>query len=680
MFHNKISYYLVVFLALAPLVASSQSEKNACETLSRINNIIQQQHYRPKPVDDSLSVYVFKTFLEKLDENNNLFLQSEIDSLSIHRLTIDNSILEKNCVFLDRFFSVYDNAIDRYSRIISEIKNETFPLESTESVQFSKSAFPFLKTENELKALYKKSLLFSVLKDMAEISTNTDSVCANFTTIAKNSQTKIFDRYECKTSSYRFTQKDFNSKFFSVFCSYFDPHTDYFSESDKSSFLSMVSSDNLTFGIYFSMNEKEAIAVDGLIPGSSAYFSQKIDVGDELLKIKYNNQEFDVFCSALDLIEKIITSNDYLSAEFTFRKKSGEIYSVPLVKKVMKDYENNVFSYIIQTDNKKTGYLRVPSFYDTFENGKTMVSRDVTREINKLTHDKIDGLIIDLENNGGGSMEEAIKMTDLFLESGPVAIMDNHLGKQDVIWNSSRKRFYSGPVVVLINAFSASASEFFTNALQDYNRAIVIGNQSQGKASMQQILPISEKNDEFLKITLEKFYRVTGKSNQTFGITPDVEIPALFDKQMPRESFYTTALRGNLTINPIKFRAFSPDIKTVEIQISKKRVSENAAFAAIQKLNEKINVVYEKDMAPIVLEFDHVSREVNRINTLWKEIQELTETEYSLNVQNNSIDSESQKSDLYLSKSNGEKIKAIKSNLHVLEAVNILNDIYQRAK
>jgi len=679
MFRSKNSYYLLAFLTLMPFVASSQSEK-ACETLSKINAIIQKQHYRPKPVDDSLSVYVFKAFLEKLDENNNLFLQSEIDSLSKHQLKIDNYILGGNCAFLGDFFSAYNRAINRYGSIISEIKQETFPLESTESVQFSKTAFPYLKTEAQLKAFYKKSMLFSILKDMAEVSTNTDSVCTNFTAIAKTSKAKIFDRAECKTSGYRFSERDFNSKFFSVFCSYFDPHTDYFSETDKSSFLSMVSSDNLTFGIYFSMNEKEAIAVDGLIPGSSAYFSQKIDVGDELLKIKYQDHEYNVYCSSLDLIEKIISSGDYLSAEFTFRKKSGEIYSVPLVKKVLKDYENNVFSYIIKNGNKKTGYLRIPSFYDTFENGKTMVSRDVTREINKLTHDNIDGLIIDLENNGGGSMEEAIKMTDLFIESGPVAIMDNHFGKQDVIWNSSRKRFYSGPMVVIINAFSASASEFFTNALQDYNRAIVIGNQSQGKASMQQILPIGEKNEEFLKITLEKFYRITGKSNQTFGITPDIEIPALFDKQMPRESFYKTALRGDLTINPVKFRAYNQDIKTAEIQISKKRISESAPLAAIQKLNEKINVVYEKDMAPIVLEFDHVHREVNRINSLWKEIQELTDTEYPLDVTNNSIDSEIQKSDLYLSKGNGEKIKAIKSNLHVLEAVNILNDIYQRSK
>ncbi|SDK20603.1 S41 family peptidase [Flavobacterium noncentrifugens] len=679
MFRNYNTYFFMLF-ALAPFAVFSQSETNACETLSRINLIVQQQHYRPKPVDDSLSVYVFKTFIDKLDENNNLFLQSEIDSLSKNRLKIDNYILAKDCSFLGEIFTVYNRAIDRYSKVISEIKQENFPLESTESVQFSKTAFPYLKDETQLKAFYKKSMLFSVLKDMAEVSTNVDSVCANFMQIGLASRLKVFDRYQCKTSGYRFSEKDFNSKFFSVFCSYFDPHTEYFSESDKSSFLSMVSADNLTFGIYFSMNEKDAIAVDGLIPGSSAYFTQKIDVGDELQKIKYQNQEFNVYCSALDLIEKIISSNDYLSAEFTFRKKSGEIYSVPLVKKVMKDYENNVFSYIIQQDNTKTGYIKIPSFYDTFENGKTAVSRDVAREINKLNNDKIDGLIIDLENNGGGSMEEAIKLTDFFLGAGPVAIMDDHLGKHEVIENYSRKKFYSGPMVVMINGFSASASEFFTNAIQDYNRAIVIGNQSQGKASMQQILPLGERNDEYLKLTLEKFYRVTGKSNQTSGITPDIEIPALFDKQMPRESTYPTALKSDMVLNPVKFPAFDSQFKLHEIEVSKKRISESLPLAQIKKINVRIDAAYDAAMPPIILQYDNVFREVNRINTLWKEIQAVSETEYPMNVENNTFDSNYQKSDLYLSNSNGEKIKAIKSNLHIVEAVNILNDLYKHPK
>lgn len=680
MFRNNNPYYLFVLLALTPLTVLSQTEKNACETLSQINTVIQQLHYRPKQVDDSLSIYVHKKFLEKLDENNSLFLKPEIEALKKHEFSIDNAILNNDCSFLNDYLSLYNQSISRYSKLITEIQQEPFPLSSNETVKFSKEAFPYLAEEQQLKAYYKKSMLFSILKDVAEVSTNADSLCANFDAIATISKAKIFDRYACKSSGYQLTNSDFYSKFFSVFCSYFDPHTDYFSETDKSSFLSMVSADNLTFGIYFSMNEKDAVAVEGIIPGSSAYFSKKIAIGDELIKIKYRNQEFTMYCSAIEMIEKIISSNDYLTADFTFRKKSGENFTVTLTKKVLKDYENNVFSYIINNEGKKTGYLRIPSFYDTFENGKTAVSRDVAREINKLRNDKIDGLIIDLENNGGGSMEEAIKMTDFFIGSGPVAIMDDHFGNRQVINNSNRKQFYSGPMVVMINAFSASASEFFTNALQDYNRAIVIGNQSQGKATMQQILPLNEQNNDYLKITLEKFYRVTGESNQTLGITPDIEIPSLFDKQMPRESSYPTALKNDNLKFPAKFTAFNNGFKITEIEVSKKRVDENASLFAVKNLNKKIDAIYENEMPPIVLDFDAVFTEVNRINLLWKEIETINETEYPLDIQNNSFDFDFQKTDPYLKTSNIEKIKNIRSNFHVVEAVNILNDLYKHSK
>jgi len=680
MFRNNNPYRFFVLLVLSPFGVMSQTDKNACETLSQINTVIQQLHYRPKPVNDSLSVYVYKTFLEKLDENNNLFLKSDIDILKKYEFSLDDAIVKNDCSFLDDFLNHYNQSISRYSKIISEIQKESFPLSSNETVKFSKTAFPYLAEEQQLKAFYKKSMLFSVLKDMAEASHNADSVCNHFDVVAAASKAKIFDRYACKTSGYQLSKADFYAKFFSVFCSYFDPHTDYFSESDKSSFLSMVSADNLTFGIYFSMNEKDAVSVEGVIPGSSAYFSQKIAIGDELIKIKYRDQEFTMYCSAVEMIEKIISSNDYLTADFTFRKKSGENFTVTLTKKVLKDYENNVFSYIINNDGKKTGYLRIPSFYDTFENGKTAVSRDVAREINKLRSDKIDGLIIDLENNGGGSMDEAIKMTDFFIGSGPVAIMDDHFGNHQVINNSNKKQFYSGPVVVMINAFSASASEFFTNALQDYNRAIVIGNQSQGKATMQQILPLDEKNNDYLKITLEKFYRVTGKSNQTLGITPDIEIPSLFDKQMPRESSYPTALKNDVLKFPVRFGAFNSGFKTSEIEVSQKRISESVSFIAVNNLNKKIDALYEIEMAPIVLDFDVVFTEVNRVNLLWKEIETITEAEYPLDVQNNSFDFDFQKSDQYLKTSNVEKIKAIRSNLHVVEAVNILNDLYKHPK
>lgn len=669
----KKIYLLLVFV---PTLFFSQSEVNPCETLQKINQLVQDQHYKPKPVDDSLSVYVFNEFLKALDEDNRIFIEPEIENLKKNKLQIDNFILSNNCAFLDEIYTTYTKAVDRYESIITSLKKEPFAFSSEENIRFSKKSFPYLKDDTELKNLYRKSILFTILKDISEISDNKDSISANFDKLAPISKAKIFESYECKTSSLRLSRIDFNTKLFNIFCTFFDPHTNYFSASEKSSFLSSVSADNLTFGIYVSQNEKDEVVVDDVIAGSSAYFSEKIDAGDVLIKLKSKNEEYTIACSSMEKIAEIISSSNYMKADFTFKKKSGEVFTVSLVKQVMKDYENNVYSYIIEKDKRKLGYIRIPSFYSTFENGKTSVTDDLVREIYKLQEDKVTGLIIDLENNGGGSMDEAVRMTGLFVDIGPIALMNTKQGKNQTLKDTNRGTIFSGPIVIMINGFSASASEFFTNAMQDYNRAVVIGNQSLGKATMQRILPLSNvaKPDEYVKLTIEKFYRITGKSNQYSGIKPDVEIPSLFDKQMPRESAYHTALKNDEITTNLRYTAFVNSNKEA-IEKSKTRVAENTSMKAITALNDKINLLYDFDIPPVTLQFSTVFDEIKRVNNLWKEIKSLSEIEFPIVVKQNSVDIDYQQFDEYLKSSNKEKIKAIKTNIHIVEATNILNDL-----
>ncbi|MEK8179999.1 S41 family peptidase [Flavobacterium buctense] len=664
-----------LIIGLFPLFLLGQTEKNPCKTLSRINTLIQENHYKPKPVDDSLSVYVFKTLLSRLDEENRLFIEPEIKWLQKHELKIDDYLTTNDCTFLDDFYAAYSKTVLRYKTVIETLKKEPFPLSSSEKVQFSKEAFPYAKDEAELKHQYKKRILFNILRDVSEMSTNKDSLTANFETLAATSKAKVFDKSECKIRSYELTKEEFNSAFLSVFCSYFDPHTDYFSQSDKSSFYSNVSSDNLTFGLYVSMTEKDEMTVDEVLPGSSAYFTEKIDKGDQLLKVKHKNDEYEIACASMKKIDEIITSNEYKTADFTFRKKSGEVYSVRLSKKIMKDYQNNVFSFKIKTDNATIGYIRIPSFYATFENGKSSASNDVAKEVYKLQEDQIDGIIIDVENNGGGSMEEAVKLSGLFIDAGPLAIMNDNKNKKEILKDMRRGTIYTGPIVVMVNGFSASASEFFANAMQDYNRAILVGNRTLGKASMQRIFPLDDDNQEFLKLTLEKFYRITGKSNQYSGIMPDIEIPLLFDKQMPREDSNKTALQNDEISVIVKYNRLSNEFKDEVMALSKKRIEQNPIANEIIALNTKINPLYDNDLPPILLHFDKVFDEVNSINKLWKEIKSTGEKKLSMTVEQNSIDIENQKFDEYLKSFNTERVKDIKQNYHILEAVNILNDI-----
>ena len=662
-------------MLLLPLLALSQKEKNPCETLTSINALIQENHYRPKPIDDSLSVYAFKTFLSRLDEDNRLFIATEINELKKHEYQIDNYINAHDCAFLHDFYTAYSKSISRYSSIIASLKNKDFPFSSDEKVVFSRKVFPYAVDESELKRLYKKRILFNVLREVAELSTNKDSLVANFDALARSNKSKVFERYECKTESYQMSEDEFNAIFYSVFCSYFDPHTEYFSESDKSEFFSTVSSDNLTFGLYVSMSEKDEMTVDDIIPGSSAYSSDKINVGDQLLKIKYKDDEYEIACASMKKIDEIISSKDYKAAIFTFRKKSGEIYSVRLVKKILKDYQNNVFSFKLKMENSVFGYIKIPSFYSTFENGKSSITNDVVKEIYKLEENKIDGLVIDIENNGGGSMEEAVQLSGLFINDGPLAIMNNNKNNKQIIPDSILGTIYNGPMVIMINGFSASASEFFTNAMQDYNRAIIIGNKSLGKATMQRIFPLNSNNDEFLKLTLEKFYRLTGKSNQYNGITPDVEIPLLFDKQMPRENSNDTALKNDEISGVLKYNYIENSVYADAIVASKKRVAESTDALEIQNLNTKINPLYDEDLPPVILQFNYVFDNVNSINSLWKDIKKETEKVYPITVELNSADSKKQKKDDFMKTNTTERIKNIRQNFHILEATNILYDI-----
>lgn len=666
---------LSVFFLFFNIASFSQSDKNPCETLEKINRLIAFQHYKSKPIDDSLSVYVFSNFMETLDEDSRLFLENEITLLKKHQYQIDDYIIRKDCSFLDEIYTQYQKAIDRYEKIIATISNAPYEYQRNDTIRFSRESFPFAKEEQELLKIYQKSILFNVLKDVAEVSQNKDSLEQNFDKIAPISKNKILETFRCKTDTYRLTKAEFYSLFYNSFCTYFDPHTNYFSQSDRSSFLSGVSADNLTFGFYVSLNENNEIIIESVIPGSSAYETNKINSGDIITKVRYEDKEYQVACSSLKKIEEIFISNKCKKAEFTIRKKTGEIVVAKLVKKVMKDYQNNVYSFLLQNNDQKIGYIKIPSFYSTFEDGTTNVSDDLVKELYKLKEDQIDGLLLDLEDNGGGSMDEAVRLTGLFVDFGPIAVIENSLGKKEVIKDYNRGTAFPGPLVLLINGNTASASEFFTNAIQDYNRGIVVGSQSHGKASMQRIYPLeNDKNPtEFLKMTIEKFYRITGKTNQEVGITPDVTIPLLFDKQLPREKDNRNVLANDSISVKLKYEIEKNNYAQI-IERSRNRIRENTAIKAITELNSKINALYDNDFAPIALQFNTVFDEVNKVNTLWKEIAALTEKEFPIEVSNSTLNNEYQ-NDEYLKSASIERIKAIKQNIHIVEALNIFSDL-----
>ncbi|RWX01505.1 S41 family peptidase [Flavobacterium cerinum] len=669
--------------ALAFLISfalQAQKHEKACDIFYKVNDVLQKRHFKPKPVDDSLSVYVFETIMDELDENRSLFLQQEYDQLAIHKYKIDDYLLKKDCSFLNDFISAYQIALERNKTFVQEIAQEPQHYYTKDTIYYSKKTFPYHTDAQKIKKYLRKKITYDILEDIAKLSKNDKALKPYLESLGIISRNKILESYLCRINRQLNPPEGFDSgiynRFFSTFCSYFDPHSTYFNYNEKASFVSSISTENYSLGLYVSQNEKEEIIVEELVPGGPAYETEKIDKGDQLIKLAANNLEYAVTCTSLEAITDIVNSDTYKEVFLTLRKKDGTVYSVNLIKKIMKADDNSVYSFVLG-DNNPIGYIKIPSFYSAFDSTtKQGCADDLAKEVIKLKKDNITGLILDLQFNGGGSMDEVIRMAGMFINFGPIAIVTDQKMSYNVIKDYNRGMLYEGPMVVLVNGFSASASEFFAGVMQDYNRALIVGNTTLGKATMQTILPLEEDSPEdFVKVTIDKFYRVTGKSSQYIGIIPDVELPSFFNDLLPRESSMPTAIKNDsLNVN-LTFTKL-PDTKTKKaIALSKDRVSKNLDFLLISSVNDRINDIYNGPKAPLPIYFDTVFTDVHSMDDLWKNISDATEKEQQFKIRETTFAAEMQREDSYLKKANSYKMKAAKTDAYINEAINILRDV-----
>jgi carboxyl-terminal processing protease len=678
---RKFSFLL--FLSTFSLFA--QNSDKTCELLSKINALIQREHYHPKPVDDSLSVYVFDTFMDGLDENRNLFTKKEYQKLCKNRLNIDNYIVQNDCSFMNDFVSMYQFALERKKNIIEKIRSEVLEYDGKDTVKFSKKRFPFELESKDFERVWKKRMKFDILEDISKLSSNLDSLNQNFSRLEEISKAKIFENNICKINNILDGKNgigiSLQNDLLNIFCTYFDPHTNYFSQDARSSFMSSLSTSGLSLGLNVTVNEKEEMIINEIVPGGPAAKSKKFEKDDIILKVSNTKGDsYSVSCAPLEKIGELIFSDSNDEIELTIQKKNGNVLDVILKKQVMKATANAVTSLIVEK-GIKTGYINIPNFYSDFD-GFSMqgCANDVYSEIVKLKQDNIKGLVIDLRDNGGGSMEEAIKLAGLFIDYGPLSVIVNGKKKQTLLKDYNNGSAYYGPIVIMINGNSASASEFFTGAMQDYNRAIVVGSKSLGKASMQTIVSLDNNQQDFVKLTLEKFYRISGDSNQIKGIIPDIAFPILLDSVVPRESSYKTALAYDQIHSKARYYPFRKDYYSKIIEQSNARTKNNSLLNEIIATNKKINALYTDAKEPLVITFKNVFNDVHEIDTLWKNMKKITTTETNCAMYNNSYDSIKVKSDEYIQEINSYKIKDLKTNPYIEEAVDILNDINNYGK
>jgi carboxyl-terminal processing protease len=671
---------LVMAVLLFTTALHAQQSGRACTTFSRLNEIMQERHYQPKTLDDSLSAHIYATVMEQLDENHTLFLQEEADALAKHRYQIDDYIKNGNCAFFADFVAAYKKALERRKTFIDEIAAAEMPHNAGDTMYYSKSVYPYHKEGARIKTYLRKRLTFDILEDIARMGTNRDSLMQQVDNLFPASKTKVIDGQLCILNTLLEPAEGFENamynKFYSAFCSYFDPHSTYFNYNEKASFVSTISTSNLSLGLYISRDSSEEVVVDEVVPGGPAYETKKITKGDKIIKLEANNTEYAVSCSSMETIGNIIYSDTYKNVNLTLRKNDGTVYSVALKKKVMKADDHSVYSYVLDEGGAKTGYIKIPSFYTAFDGGAqgTGCAEDVAKELNKLKKAGIAGLIIDLQYNGGGSMDEVIRLSGMFINFGPLSVLTDRSRAYNTVRDYNRGMLYDGPMVVLVNGYTASASEFFAGVMQDYNRAVIVGSATLGKATMQTILPLDQDETDFVKVTIDKFYRVTGKSSQYRGIIPDIELPFVLNDLLTREKDLPRAIKNDSIDVKLRYVKMPDAALKQAVTQSMGRLGSNPVLTSIKNMNTQVGEIYAKDKEPLAINFETVFREVHAMDKLWKDITGTLEAENNIAV-TDTVAQNTKKQDRFYQTINDAKVKTIRQDPYIFESLKVLKDI-----
>lgn len=613
--HNRPMKILIRILASLCCLASFQSgaqtySKNDLAPKAKILvRFMEKNHYQPHSWDDSMSARLYDRWIEILDDDHLIFFKSDMEQFGNYRLKLDDEINSGNMEFFDKSVAVYFQRIKQLDSIVHVALKSAF--------NFTKEEFTGEKIKsnpidaNEMSARWQKYMKARVLSGiMDEYADSVSTLPAtgfpkNFSSVEIRARRKLELRLNRFTSElkrpFNEFEKEFGDAFLDAMAWCYDPHSNYMNADQKKAFASETSAAAFSAGMKVERNENGEIYILSLEPGGPAWRSGELHAGDIIEAIAVGSTESkDVAGLDADEVDKILQNVNDKPLQLTIRNGSAT-KKVVISKEKITDDESIVKSFLLN-GKKKIGYIELPGFYTSENEGVTNVNdidlngcaNDVAKEIVKLKEDKIDGLILDLRFNGGGSMWESMQLAGIFIDYGSVASLKDKAGKVVFLKDPNRGTVYTGPLLVLVNGQSASASELTAACLQDYNRALIVGGTTYGKGTSQVVLPMDTALDlsgqknytlqkDFVKITEGKFYRVNGSTTQFTGVIPDIFLPEPgFDE---REEKNASALRPDESRKAM-FQQL-PELPKERLKnLSAVRVSLDSFFVRINRLNQ----------------------------------------------------------------------------------------------
>ena len=687
------SFLLILLIGLSSGVYNISKNKNQL-ILDILIDGLNSTHYSPQKMDDNFSEKVFKLYLEKLDFNKKFLLKNDVEQLSKYRFKIDDAITSGSFEFLNESNQLINKRIQERESIYKEILSKPFDYKTNDTYETDPEKTDFASNEKELKNEWRKWLQYQTtirINDMlekqekAKEKKDTTFKVLPFDSLEVTARKKVLKANDDWFKRLKkLNEKDRFSSYINSITAVFDPHTEFFPPKEKKQFDQSMSGQ--MEGIGAKLQQKDGIIkITEIVVGSPSYKQGQLKPGDAIIKVAQGDKE-PVEITDMDLDEAIelIRGKKGTEVRLTVRKPDGKEIVIPIIRDIIQLEETFAQSAILENGNQKIGYIKLPVFYSDFtRNGARKCGEDIKNETIKLKKEGVSGIIIDLRDNGGGSLSEVIDMVGHFITTGPVVQVKKKAGKIETYRDFNSEQVYDGPLVVMINRNSASASEIFAAAMQDYKRAIILGTgpASFGKGTVQQFLDL----DNFLvpeydsvrplgavKITMQKFYRINGGATQLKGVIPDIILPDAYSEIESGEKELDFPMPWD-EIPAAEFRLYNlPNLSTI-INKSQARTSENKTFSLIKDQSKFFKKKRDESSHSLNLskyrnEEKTLDAETKKYDDLKVEIKNFNSRIIKTNVKENDADTV---------KVNREKkwAESLRKDYYLHEASNVILDL-----
>jgi len=615
---------LLGYLGIASFQRSDNGDKERV-ILSAVLQLMEKNHFKDVPINDDLSHKLYDTYIDRLDGMKRFLIMNDLDLLDDYRDSLDNELMMNDLKFFDLSYDLINKGIEKTRKWYPEILAEPFDFTIKDSIETDGEKRDFAKDDAELKEFWHAYLKYETLtrlsakmkeqEEAGEAPEGGPKSVAELEADARHDVKEVFDDWYVRMDKVR--RSDRFEMYVNSLTNVFDPHSDYFNAKEKEDFDINMSGRLEGIGARLQM-DGDFTKVVAIIPGGPAWKQKELEVDDKIFKVQQETQTepVDVTGWVVDEVVGLIRGPKGTKVTLTVKKTDGSVKEITIVRDEVILDEGFAKSAILELDGAigNVGYITLPKFYADFENpdGRSCYE-DVATEVKKLMAADVKGIILDLRNNSGGSLNDVVQMSGLFIEDGPIVQVKSRGADAKSLYDKDDKVLYKGPLVVMVNTQSASASEILAAAIQDYGRGVIVGSQSTfGKGTVQRFIDLDQVvtgNDALkplgeLKITLQKFYRVDGGSTQLKGVIPDINLPDnqqfidAGEKEMDYPMEWTE-------ISPVEHHQevidLTPSMETLK-KNSEERIKASPQFSKVIANAMRIKEFQEETIVPLQLD------------------------------------------------------------------------------